>query len=634
MSLTTFNGDLSVIGKLSLSDSGITSILDSTSQSNDLGPIITVGTNEYNHNGIGSIYPLSWTGIMNYSNDSIVIASFGPDTTSGSTINEFQISQNYSTLVSSTANYSVVTQSKETGTANVTQQMIMPDTYTILSSQYVCETVGTMTAMGSSIDVAPAGIQLSCSNGNNLILSQTNLSCNAPLSLDNGKITSDGNGNLGIANNLTLGWGSSLKIPNSDGSKTFTLSNNGTGIVANSDFEANGNIKGGVVLCGAASYSSGVVGGQGSMLAWNLADGDAYSYLVNIIPSSGYSGSGFKFYTTVLGESVSGTPILQVDGSGNVTCKGNIQPSEQIKTANGNHVEFYDSTGNNFIYVFQDSSVNRLRFYAGGSASGDVEFVNNLYGKNVILSGTSSLDNGMITTDGSGKLILQNTNYSTDPQYIQFTTHSPDTNNNYIRMFWQNDDGKDSLGNTLTGSRFHFHNMMYGNSYEMHGTLYVGDIHNSSLIATGSVTCNSISSPTLECGTISTSSECHFANGAFTDPDYGVTRDAKFGRVGIAVIGGTKTDTLTVTGTSSLDGGKITTNGNGKLTSQDIVVSSTMTIPNSTYANITSSPTIGMLTIITNALKPGETSGNGTGCLCVYDGSNWVNVSTGTTVQI
>lgn len=60
--------------------------------------------------------------------------------------------------------------------------------------------------------------------------------------------------------------------------------------------------------------------------------------------------------------------------------------------------------------------------------------------------------------------------------------------------------------------------------------------------------------------------EQHFALSSFSDPDIGSARDAKFGQNGIAVIGGTKTDILTVTGKSSLDNGKIITDGSGTLT--------------------------------------------------------------------
>ena len=52
-------------------------------------------------------------------------------------------------------------------------------------------------------------------------------------------------------------------------------------------------------------------------------------------------------------------------------------------------------------------------------------------------------------------------------------------------------------------------------------------------------------------------SEQHFAYAYFADPDQGVQRDAKFGDKGIAVSGGTKTDTLNVTGAATI-GGTIT----------------------------------------------------------------------------
>lgn len=232
------------------------------------------------------------------------------------------------------------------------------------------------------------------------------------------------------------------------------------------------------------------------------------------------------------------------------------------------------------------------------------------------------------------------------------------------------------------------------------------------------------------------------ASTTFNDPDEGIPRDAKFGYYGIAVTGGTKTDTLSVTGdatfngnaliengksiyfyntnndsvymfysssnyltfggteagfavpsnftvggTTSLDNGKITTNGSGNLTimnggsitiwptetgivgpilkstsagtiaiedssggvghlscgniiasgvvtGTNITATSTLTIPSSTYSALPTSPTAGMMFLVKNGCKPGEASGSGTGVLCVYDGSNWMNVSSGTTVTI
>lgn len=51
----------------------------------------------------------------------------------------------------------------------------------------------------------------------------------------------------------------------------------------------------------------------------------------------------------------------------------------------------------------------------------------------------------------------------------------------------------------------------------------------------------------INANSITTNGESHFSLGQFTDPDVGSTRDAKFGSKGIAVAGGTKTDTLKVT---------------------------------------------------------------------------------------
>lgn len=84
---------------------------------------------------------------------------------------------------------------------------------------------------------------------------------------------------------------------------------------------------------------------------------------------------------------------------------------------------------------------------------------------------------------------------------------------------------------------------------------------NGNIVINGSLTESGSSNPIFNI-----TGESHFANGGFSDPDSGIGRDAKFGRSGIAVVGGTKTDTLTVTGASNIDGGKITTNGSGSLT--------------------------------------------------------------------
>lgn len=112
-------------------------------------------------------------------------------------------------------------------------------------------------------------------------------------------------------------------------------------------------------------------------------------------------------------------------------------------------------------------------------------------------------------------------------------------------------------------------------------------------------------------GKITTNSESHFSNGTFKDPDLGVTRDAKFGNSGIAVTGGIKTDNINVTNT---------------------LTSKTLIIPSSKLSTLPSSPSLGMAYIVTDGRKPGELAGAGSGAYCVYDGKEWMNVSTGLAV--
>ena len=79
--------------------------------------------------------------------------------------------------------------------------------------------------------------------------------------------------------------------------------------------------------------------------------------------------------------------------------------------------------------------------------------------------------------------------------------------------------------------------------------------------------------------------------------------------------------------------GNMNVNGGEILFTTTKVTENYVTFPNCKYASVPT-PSIGMTVLITDALKPGETTGSGTGCLCVYDGSNWVNISTGTTVTV
>ena len=97
----------------------------------------------------------------------------------------------------------------------------------------------------------------------------------------------------------------------------------------------------------------------------------------------------------------------------------------------------------------------------------------------------------------------------------------------------------------------------------------------------------------------------------------------------------------------SNDSGKITTDGSGNVSiTGNLTVtgslSATITgsisptafkFPISTFANLPTSPSAGDSYLVSNGLKPGETTGAGTGVLSVYDGTNWLSVSSGTTIQ-
>ena len=97
---------------------------------------------------------------------------------------------------------------------------------------------------------------------------------------------------------------------------------------------------------------------------------------------------------------------------------------------------------------------------------------------------------------------------------------------------------------------------------------------------------------------------------------------------------------LTVIKLSS-DGGLITTDGAGSLNAKNIVTTGTITgamlpstikIPSKKFADLETTAQVGDSYIVTDALKPGETTGAGTGVLCYYDGTNWINSASGTTV--
>lgn len=98
--------------------------------------------------------------------------------------------------------------------------------------------------------------------------------------------------------------------------------------------------------------------------------------------------------------------------------------------------------------------------------------------------------------------------------------------------------------------------------------------------------------------------------------------------------GGTINGNLIVTGTITSTNPAVNDDSTNVATTSWVNSHPTSLIANSTFANLPSTPTLGMLYLVTNGLKPGEETGSGSGVLCVYDGKNWVSVSAGTTIEI
>ena len=81
-------------------------------------------------------------------------------------------------------------------------------------------------------------------------------------------------------------------------------------------------------------------------------------------------------------------------------------------------------------------------------------------------------------------------------------------------------------------------------------------VNGTANIVTVATTGVTITTPLIVNNLINANGQSQFWNGIYTDPDTGVTRAIKVGNRGIAVLGGTKTDTLSVT--SNITAGNIT----------------------------------------------------------------------------
>jgi hypothetical protein len=77
---------------------------------------------------------------------------------------------------------------------------------------------------------------------------------------------------------------------------------------------------------------------------------------------------------------------------------------------------------------------------------------------------------------------------------------------------------------------------------------------------------------------------------------------------------------------------RLTLSSAGRLTVSEAVKPYTGTVSQVTGGVFIVTATAGCLAFATNGRKPGESVGNGTGVLCVYDGTNWISCFDGTTL--
>ena len=98
--------------------------------------------------------------------------------------------------------------------------------------------------------------------------------------------------------------------------------------------------------------------------------------------------------------------------------------------------------------------------------------------------------------------------------------------------------------------------------------------------------------------------------------------------------GGTINGNLVVNGTLTTTTPASSDNSTNVATTEWVTTHPVSFVANSIYSNLPSAPKIGMIYLVTNGLKPGETTGSGTGILSVYDGTNWISTSSGTTIEI
>lgn len=253
------------------------------------------------------------------------------------------------------------------------------------------------------------------------------------------------------------------------------------------------------------------------------------------------------------------------------------------------------------ILINSNTNSNTGILFSGNNQNANME-IDGSGNVGLYIKGTKSLNDILISDNTPVSVSISGTHSSSSINDISTTPAAINLSGSYSL----------SAINTQSSSASQVLTMAKGQNICFSGSDYclsVGNASNElSYTVSGNVIFDVDSSGNITTGRITSNSESHFSNGTFNDPDLGVTRDAKFGNSGIAVTGGIKTDNINVTNT---------------------LTSKTLIIPSATLSTLPSSPSIGMAYIVTDGRKPGESAGAGSGAYCVYDGKEWMNVSTG-----
>lgn len=241
------------------------------------------------------------------------------------------------------------------------------------------------------------------------------------------------------------------------------------------------------------------------------------------------------------------------------------------------------------------------------TATGNIYCSTGVYASSLVIDGeTSSLDGGKITTDGNGNIEANSISVSNGiaGRHYGIIQRFTDSNKNQVGIIPPSCAG----GSIELVSGLDFYRLPDGGSS---GTPISYKTYNNTIDSTY---------------TLPEGSQIFLINGTSSDLTikwnfnssnnvYGSSGTVGSLRVALAIKTGSANWFL-------IDVGSVQNNS-----------SAYFTIPNCKFASLPSA-SIGMQYLVTDGCKPGEASGAGTGVLCVYDGSNWMNVSSGTTVTI